>query len=155
MISLIWAMDRNWLIGKDNILPWHYKKDLIYFKNHTKGKTVLMGEMTYLSLKGYYKDRPLPFGKIYVASLNNVSFDGCIMVNDLKGFLKETTEDVIVIGGKTVYQIALEYADYLYITWIDKDHEGNVFFPKFDLSMFKVISENQEDELRFTVYERG
>ncbi len=36
MISMIWAMDENWLIGKDNVLPWHYPKDLAYFKNKTK-----------------------------------------------------------------------------------------------------------------------
>ena len=72
MISLIWAMDKNWLIGKENKIPWHYKKDLMYFKEKTQGKTVLMGDNTYYSLKGYYKDRPLPYGKIYVASLNDL-----------------------------------------------------------------------------------
>lgn len=155
MISLIWAMDRNWLIGKDNILPWHYKKDLIYFKEKTKGKTVLMGDMTYHSLKGYYKDKPLPFGKIYVATLKDETYPDGIVVKDMRQFLKETNEDILVIGGKTIYQIALEYANYLYITWIDKDHEGNVYFPKFDLNQFKVISETIDGELRFTVYQRG
>ena len=57
MISLIWAMDENWLIGKDNVLPWHYPKDLAYFKSKTKNQTVLMGDMTYESLKGYYKEK--------------------------------------------------------------------------------------------------
>ena len=50
MISLIFAMDINNLIGKDNDLPWHYPEDLKYFKQVTSGKTVLMGEATFYSI---------------------------------------------------------------------------------------------------------
>ena len=52
MIKLIWAMDEERLIGKDNLIPWHCKEDLLYYKETTKGQTVLMGEATYDSLKG-------------------------------------------------------------------------------------------------------
>lgn len=154
MISMIWAMDENWLIGKDNLLPWHYPKDLAYFKRMTKDQAVLMGDMTYLSLKGYYKDKPLPFKKIYVASLEAQSYDDAIHVKDLFGFLKETKEDIMVIGGQTIYHLCMPYADRLYITYVLKSHEGNVYFPKFDLSQFKVIQKTMEDGLIFTVYER-
>ena len=51
MISLIWAMDINCLIGIDDRLPWHFKEDLLYYKEKTAGKTVLMGDKTYFSLK--------------------------------------------------------------------------------------------------------
>ena len=67
MINLIWAMDENQLVGKDDRIPWHIKEDLVYFKNKVKDKTVLMGDTTYYSLKGSYKDKPLPYGTIYVA----------------------------------------------------------------------------------------
>ena len=68
---MIWAMDEDFLIGKDDQIPWHIKEDLLYYKSKTKGQTVLMGEATYYSLKGYYKTKPLPYGKIYVASINS------------------------------------------------------------------------------------
>ena len=51
MIKLIWAMDKNWLIGKENKIPWHYKEDLLYYKEKTAGQIVLMGDNTYFSLK--------------------------------------------------------------------------------------------------------
>ncbi|MBQ4356793.1 MAG: dihydrofolate reductase, partial [Acholeplasmatales bacterium] len=54
MINMIWAMDKNNLIGDGNRIPWHVKEDLIYYKNKTKGQTVLMGDATYFSLKSYY-----------------------------------------------------------------------------------------------------
>lgn len=154
MISLIWAMDRNGLCGKDNLLPWHYKEDLIYFKNMTKGKTVLMGDKTYESLCFYYKGKTLPFGKKYVASLNFEYLDDCIIVKDVKQFLESNKEDIIVIGGKTIYSLSLDYADYLYVTIIDKEHEGNIYFPKVDFSKFKLVNSVKKDILNFLTYER-
>ena len=154
MISMIWAMDENWLIGKDNVLPWHYPKDLAYFKNMTKDQAVLMGDMTYLSLKSYYKTKPLPFKKNYVANINDVNYPDAVHVKDLFEFLKTTKEDIFVIGGKTIYQLALPYANRLYITYVLKTHEGNVYFPSFDLSQFKLIEKRLDDQLIFAVYER-
>jgi dihydrofolate reductase len=155
MISMIWAMDENWLIGKDNVLPWHYPKDLAYFKEMTAKEAVLMGEMTYQSLKSYFKSKPLPFKKIYVANIEDKNYPDAIHVKDLFSFLKEVKEDLMVIGGKTIYQLCLPYANRLYITYVLKRHQGNVYFPSFDLSQFKLIKKELTDELIFAVYERN
>ena len=88
MIKMIWAMDENWLIGKDNLLPWHYPKDLQYFKNKTKNEAVLMGHQTYLSLKTYYKKRKLPFKKVYVANIHAFDYEDAIHVKDIHTFVK-------------------------------------------------------------------
>jgi dihydrofolate reductase len=69
-------------------------------------------------------------------------------------FLKETNEDIFVIGGKTIYQLCLPYADRLIYQLCFKTHEGNVYFPKFDLSQFKLIEKRMEEHLIFAVYER-
>jgi dihydrofolate reductase len=147
-------MDQNWLIGKGNQLPWHYKKDLAYFKEKTKGQPVLMGDMTYDSLKSYYKDKPLPFGQLYIASISDREFKDAIKVTNIDAFLSTVTDDLFVIGGKTIYRLSLPYADQLYITFIDKSHEGDVYFPPFDLSQYRLIQEDKVDELRFCVYEK-
>lgn len=154
MIALIWAMDENRLIGKDNVLPWHYPKDLQYFKDHTLNQSVLMGDLTYQSLKSYYKTKPLPFRKSYVANVDVVAYPDAIHVKDLLPFLKETKEDIFIIGGRTIYQLALPFADRLYITYILGTHEGNVYFPTFDMTPFQLIEKRLEDKLIFTVYER-
>ncbi len=154
MISMIWAMDENWLIGKDNLLPWHYPKDLAYFKSHTKDYAVLMGDMTYQSLKSYYIKKPLPFKKIYVANINDAIYPDAVHIKDVHSFFESTEEDIMIIGGKTIYQLSLPYADRLYITYILKSHEGNVYFPKFDLSLFNLNEYQTEDGLIFAVYER-
>ncbi|HHY96558.1 dihydrofolate reductase [Acholeplasma equifetale] len=154
MIRLIWAMDSNWLIGKDNILPWHFKEDLVYFKEKTKNQTVLMGDLTYQSLKGYYKDKPFPYGKIYVANLVDKVYSDAICVKDVVSFVKNLKEDIWVIGGKSIYQLTLPYADELYITHVLGIYEGNVYFPSFKLSDYKLKEKTMSNQLIFAVYQR-
>ncbi len=159
MIKLIWAMDKNWLIGINNKLPWRYKEDLAYFKEQTHGKTVLMGLNTYKSLKfTYYKGGKLPFNKIYVASKDNkIKYNDVIMVNDIDKFLSVYKGELWVIGGATIYSLSLKHADELYITWINKEYNGDAYFPKFNLDEdFKVIKERQgkTEELMFSLYGR-
>lgn len=158
MINLIWAMDINWLIGIDNKLPWRYREDLLYFKEKTHNKCVLMGDRTYHSMKYYYKDKPLPFNPIYVASLNpDNRYDNAVKVDDIHDFLNNFNDEIWVIGGSKIYELALPYANRLYITWINKEYTGNKYFCKFNLDEnFKLISsiQGQAKELTFNIYER-
>jgi len=154
MISLVWAMDSNWLVGKDNILPWHYPKDLAHFKAITNNQTVLMGYNTYLSMKGYYKKKPFPFKKVYVANIEDLNLPDATVITDVIEFLKNNQEDLYVIGGPTIYNLALPFANRLYITFILEYHEGNVYFKKFNLADFKVVDYKNTDKLIFAVYDR-
>lgn len=159
MINLIWAMDENWLIGIGDKLPWRYKEDLLYFKEHTHDKTVLMGDKTYHSLKDvYYKERDLPFKKVYVATLDlNKELPNVTIIHNVDSFLNEYKDELWVVGGATIYKLALPYADKLYITWILKEHEGEFYFPKFNLeSNFRLLEEKVgiNKDLKFTVYGR-
>lgn len=154
MINLIWAMDENWLVGNDDKLPWRIKEDLQYFQQMTKDKIVLMGDLTYKSMKGYYKNKPFPFKKIFVANLNEKIYDDAILVKDVKEFLKNNKEELFVIGGPTIYKLSLPFADRLYITFVLNRHEGNVFFPKFNLDDYNLINYNTKEGLIFSTYER-
>lgn len=155
MISLIWAMTRQRVIGKENKIPWHIKEDLLYYKSLTAGKTVFMGEATYFSLKKYYKEKPLPYGKIYVASFNpNLTLEDAEVVLHAEEFLKSMKEDLWVVGGASIYALALPYADQLYISWIKKAYEGDTYFPDFDLTKFKKTWEKETDLVIYSIYER-
>lgn len=155
MIKLIWANDKDGLVGKDNLLPWHYKEDLIFFKNMTKGKEVLIGDNTYNSLLGYYKDKPLPFGKINYATRNRMFVPNVNIVNNLIPFIEnwDKENELMVIGGKTIYELTMPYADYLYVTVINESHEGNVYFNP-DLSDFELIESRISGVLDFRTYKR-
>lgn len=154
MIHAIWAMDANWLIGKDNILPWHIKEDLAYFKAMTESKTVLMGDATYRSLKSYYKEKPLPYGKIYVANLNVVQYPDAICINDVIQFVKSFKEELWVIGGKAIYELTLPYVDLLHITHVLGIYEGNVYFTRFNLNMYQLVEKKIIPGLIFATYKK-
>ncbi|MDT8337455.1 MAG: dihydrofolate reductase [Candidatus Izemoplasmatales bacterium] len=153
MISMIFAMDPTGLIGKNNDLPWNYPEDLQYFKYITLNKTVLMGVITFESIVSRL-NKPLPNRKSIVASLDNFSYPGVEVISDLISFLKAPhKEEIFVIGGKTVYELALPYADKLYITHIKKVFEGDTYLD-IDLSNFKLVKADDNEELTFSVYER-
>ena len=157
MISMIWAMDEDHLIGKDDKIPWHIKEDLLYYKSKTEGQDVLMGDVTYFSLKGYYKNRPLPYKTIYLATLDKnlkVEDNNVVIIYDIFEFLKNVDFDLFVVGGRTIYKLAYEYADRLYISLIKGHHEGNVYFPITDFSDFELKSSNETELVNYQIYER-
>lgn len=153
MIKLIWAMDKNNLIGKDNKIPWHIKDDLLYFKKKTAGQTVLMGLNTYYSLKGYYKSKPLPYGQIYVASFEDIELEDAIVIKDCVTFLKEYKEDIFVVGGATIYKLALPLADMLYISIIKEEYEGDTYFPNIEYEKYNLIRCEDTPRVTYNVYQ--
>lgn len=155
MISLIFAIDENNLIGKGNDLPWHYPEDLKYFKDVTTGKTVLMGLNTFYSIYNRI-GKPLPKRNNLVATLDrNIQIEGVTFIYDLISFLtKEHEEEIFIIGGKQIYELSLPYADRLYITHINKTYDGDVYFPKINYDAYNIIKSINSGELTFNVYER-
>ena len=159
MINMIWAMDKNNLIGDGNRIPWHVKEDLIYYKNKTKGQNVLMGDATYFSLKSYYKTKPLPYGKCYIATIDkNLKIENPLedieIIYDLDSFLKKFDGDLWVCGGATIYKLALPYANRLYISFIKGDFKGDKYFPTIDYDKYNMIWENETDSVIYKVFER-
>lgn len=155
MISLVVAIAKNGVIGKDNQLPWHYKNDLKYFKEVTTGHTVVMGRNTFQSIIDR-NGRTLPNRKSVVVTRNkNYKYEDVEVVNDFENYLNQDfNEEVFIIGGSEIFKDSLKYADRLYITHIHKDYEGDVWFPKYDESDFELISKRDDGELSFCVYER-
>ncbi|MBR6071752.1 MAG: dihydrofolate reductase [Acholeplasmatales bacterium] len=159
MINLIWAMDKNQLVGDGDRIPWHIKEDLLYYKSKTNGKVVLMGDTTYYSLKSYYKTKPLPYGKIYVATIDkdlviNDELNEVIMVYDLISFISNYKDELWVCGGATIYKLSLPYADRLYISFVKGEYKGDRYFPTIDFNKYNRTWENDTDKVLYTVYEK-
>ncbi|OHE41351.1 MAG: hypothetical protein A2Y16_00460, partial [Tenericutes bacterium GWF2_57_13] len=142
------------VIGKNNDLPWHYAKDLRYFKNTTLHHRVLMGSNTYRSIIARL-GHPLPDRENLVVTHHPEAFPGVGILTDLEAFLKTPHPDeVFVIGGKAVFEQAWSYADRLYVTHVKTRHDGDVLLGCFDLAAFSLLSVKEDDELTFAVYER-
>ena len=139
MISIIVAIAENYAIGKDNDLLWHIPEDLKRFKKITTGHKIIMGKRTYLSLPF----RPLKNREnIVITDDRSDIFEGCTVVYSLTEALSRCSpeEESFIIGGASVYRQLLPQTDRLYITWIHKDFEGDVFFQEIDFEEWKIVS---------------
>lgn len=155
MINIIVAVSKNNVIGKNNDIPWYYPEDLKYFKKVTIGKKVLMGAKTFASIINRL-GRPLPGRENYVVTRNqNFSYPNVTVINDLEKFIKSVADDVFVIGGSSIYEQTLPFADRLYITFIDEEYEGDTYLPKIDFQKFHLIEKKTRGKLSFCIYQRG
>ena len=149
MISIIAAIGKNNELGKDNNLIWHIKGDLVHFKELTMYKKIVMGASTYKSLPKKLEGREYI---ILSKSLKNID-DAQIYSNfdDLIEFLNTLDEEIMVIGGASIYKLFLPYAEVLYLTEIEAEAEADVYFPEFDQSKYtKTLSEeNIEDNIKY------
>jgi len=162
-ISIIVSMSRNRVIGKGNRLLWRIKADLVRLKNLTLGRTVILGRKTYESMAGYYdrSGRPMP-GKMYIVLTHNKQYrparPNAVAAYSPEEALnisrQEKEEEVFVIGGQQVFEQTLPLAKKLYLTIVDKDFEGDVFFPDYsDFSKEIFREEGESDGLKFTFLE--
>lgn len=141
-ISIIVAVAQNNAIGKDNELLWHISEDLKRFKRITAGNIVIMGKNTFFSLPF----RPLSNRtNIVITDIPDEKIDGCVMAYSIEdAILKcDDNKENFIIGGGSVYRQFLPVADKLYLTKVNKDFEGDVFFPEINLNEWKLI--NKED----------
>ena len=127
IISMIAAMAKDRVIGKDNQMPWHLPADFAWFKRCTMGKPVVMGRKTYESI-----GRPLPGRQnIVISRDDNLAIEGVTTVTSIERALEAAGEvdEVMIIGGGAIYKACLPQADKLYVTYIDAQIEGDTQFP--------------------------
>lgn len=155
MISIIAAVAKNNIIGGDNKLLWHIPEDLKHFKDITSNHTIIMGRKTFQSLPNVLPKRHhivLTKDKNYI-----IDSDSVTIVHNLKEIVdkyKTSKEEVFVIGGGEIYSAFLPYCKNLYLTKINKNFEGDTYFPKIEPSQWKVtysseLNKTLKDNLEF------
>ena len=159
VVSLIVAMARNGVIGKDNRLPWHLPEDLKRFKRLTMGHHIIMGRKTYESIGRLLPGRT----SVIVSRRRDYVVPGAIIAHSLEEAIEHCANDdeIFVIGGAEIYRAALPLADRLLITQIDRELAGDTVFPAVDWSLWREIErqpvpENDAQGLpaHFVVYVR-
>jgi dihydrofolate reductase len=164
-VSMIAAIGKNRVIGKDNKLIWNLPDDMKFFMQTTSGHHVIMGRKNYESIPE--KFRPLPNRtNIVITRQESYVAPGAIVVNTLVRALEiarqNKEKEAFIIGGGQIYELAMDSADYLYITEIDAEFEGDAFFPEFDKAQWQEIARvtHREDERHkhafdFVTYQRA
>ena len=140
MLSIIVAIANKNVIGKDNKLIWHLPEDLKRFKKITTGHKIIMGRKTFESL-----GRILPNRK-HIILCNDMEMDiedeNVEVLDDISKLDKyiNSDEECFVIGGATIYKLLMPYASKMYITKINQDFEGDVYFPEIKEEEWKAIT---------------
>ncbi len=143
-------MAKNRVIGANGRLPWHLSSDLKRFKALTMGHHIIMGRKTFESI-----GRLLPGRTTIVITRNpGWKFEGAVVADSLQRALDLASGDseVFVIGGQEVFREALPLADRIYLTEIDRDFEGDTFFPELLFQWREMSRETLKDEASRLVY---
>lgn len=164
IISLIAALTRNRVIGRNNDLPWHLPDDMKYFMQTTKGHHVIMGRKNYDSIPE--KFRPLPNRtNIVVTRQPNLQAPHCTVVHSLEEAVdiarKAGEPELFIIGGSAIYRMGMPLAQRLYLTEIATILPGDTHFPEFDKDGWKEVSRRHHPAddrhayaFDFVIYER-
>ena len=161
-LYIIVAADKNFGIGKDNKLPWHFKNELQYFKKVTTStdhpdniNMVVMGRKTWESIPA--KFRPLPGRKNVVLSKNHhyeVS-DGAELCHSLQEALQtadDNIEKIFIIGGANLFEQALNHPDLqgIYLTQIDHQYDCDTFFSRIPgrFAHKEILNTSHEEDIR-------
>lgn len=151
-------MAKNRIIGVDNQMPWHLPADFAWFKKSTMGKPIVMGRKTYESI-----GRPLPGRLNIVLSRDaNLNIEGvtCVTSIDEAKQAAADIEELMIIGGGSIYEACLPAADKLYLTFIDADIDGDTQFPDWGEGWNQTHSEmylkdeKNKYDMEFVVLER-
>jgi dihydrofolate reductase len=159
-ISIIAALGENRVIGAQGKIPWHLPADFQKFKALTLGHPVIMGKNTFESI-----GKPLPGRTNIVLTKDpNYAAEGCVVAHSLDDALAlagKESEEIFIIGGGAVYELALPLADTLYLTEVHGIFEGDAFFPEFNEDEWRLVSsephtkdEKNAYDYEFRVYER-
>ena len=137
-LAIIAAVARNGVIGHRNRMPWRLPEDLKRFRQLTLGHAVIMGRRTFESIGWPLAGR----NNIVVTRSPDWTRSGCHTAHSLEAALAVVREpqDAFVIGGAQIYALALPIASRLYMTEIERDFEGDAFFPEFDRSRWREAS---------------
>ncbi|KAA3620109.1 MAG: dihydrofolate reductase [Calditrichaeota bacterium] len=131
-LSIIVAMAKNRVIGRENQLPWRLSDDLKLFKKHTMGHSIVMGRKTWESI-----GRALP-GRENIVLTRDKSYvvAGCTVIHSLQDLTINASvrPEIFIIGGASLYAAALPRASRLFLTEVDAEVTGDVYFPEFDLA---------------------
>ncbi len=140
-VIIMVAMAKNRVIGLNNQMPWNIPEELAKFKEITLNNNIIMGMNTYKSI-----GKLLPNRNNYIFSHDkDLKIPNATIINGfgemMFHLLEKSQENFYVIGGRTLFDLYLPLAGKMIISEIDKEFEGDTYFPQVDLSNWKLVNE--------------
>lgn len=159
MISIIFAIDQNGLIGSSDGkygLPWHYPEDLKFYQKMTTNKKCIMGRKTYEAI-----GKALPNRETFVVTRQKkMAIPNVTIVDDLDNIIQhyhKSEEEIMIVGGTEIINYFWDYATKIYITLIHEEHTGDKYLTNLNFNNLKITSKKFSDDhvLEFQVWEKN
>lgn len=149
MISIIVAIAKNGVIGKGGELPWKLSADLKHFASLTRGHTVIMGRKTYESIVKRLGHALLDRQNVVITSQKDYSAPGCMIISSVAEVIKDYSMswgEIFVIGGGEIYRQFMPVAGKLYVTEVETECEGDVYFPSYLKEDWELVSSERHEK---------
>src|SRR5215470_11609028 len=144
-------MSLNRVIGAANRIPWHLPDDFKWFKQMTTGQVIVMGRKTFESI-----GKPLPNRTTLVLTRSQASIPGVKVISDLGQIDRMADEfagrEIFICGGAEIYALSLPRCSDLYLTVVQREVEGDTFFPPFEDRFELIASVMETMELKIVHY---
>jgi dihydrofolate reductase len=151
MLIIIAAIGSDRIIGNGEGLPWHIPSEYNQFLDYIRDQTVIMGRRSW----EIFKKDMLPKRMVVVSS--TLQTDRAKVFGTLHEALeysKSFPEDVFICGGQSIYEESIPHADFMYLSFIKGQHQGNVYFPEFEREDWTVEKREEHEEFVFVVYRK-
>ena len=151
MVIIISAIGSNRIIGDGDKLPWHIPSEYKQFLGYIKDQTMVMGRRSF----ELFKSHRLPKRMVVVS--RSLTTDKASVFPSLPEALEHSltfSEDVYICGGQSIYEESIKYADYMYLSFIKGEHQGNVYFPEFEEREWSREKEVEHKKFVFVVFKR-
>lgn len=165
LISMIAAVARNGVIGRDNDLPWHMSTDLKRFKAMTMGKPLVIGRKNLESFPRLLPGRP----HVVITRDQSYAREGVHVVHSFEAAIAKASalaaelgvDEICIVGGGEIYRLGMPVADVLHITHLEAEIEGDTVFPDIDPAIWEAeqvgrmeAGEKDDYSARFVTYSR-
>ncbi|WP_254768116.1 dihydrofolate reductase [Salinilacihabitans rarus] len=159
------AVADNGVIGRDGEMPWHLPADLRRFREATTGHPVILGRVTYESIRDDLGE-PLPGRTSVVLTSRDVETpENVVLARDIESAVRAAeaaaeerhggVDRAFVAGGATVYEAFLPALDRLLVTEVHDDPDGDTRFPDRDREAWREVDRDERDGFAFVEYVRG
>ncbi len=155
---IIAAVAKNNVIGRsDGRMPWYLEEEFEHFKKTTIGYPIVMGRKTFESLGAPLENRL----NIVITKSENLKkeFGELVVFNSLEDAYKfcssQNFQKIFIIGGERIFREAMKDADEMIISHLNFEAEGDIYFPKIDLQVWKISSIDKRKDFEIIYYTRN
>ncbi|MBA2114384.1 dihydrofolate reductase [Bremerella alba] len=150
-VILVGAMTKDRVIGTGNGMPWDIPEEYQTFIDNIRGQTVIMGRRSY---EVFGPD--LTSAQAIVVSRGAPDL-GVPVVDSIEKALEMARSygvKIFVAGGSQIYELALPHANWMYLSEIKEDFDGDKYFPEFNRSQWEVTREDEHAQFIYREWQR-